>query len=80
MGTVCLRCCGLGGCGGGGGGIFSRIFLDTYPKFAACGGPISSLIVYTTAYFAQICPEQTSDFKRASKCAILPAVASNMHF
>ncbi len=61
--------------GGDRGGIFSENFQYTNQKFAACGGPIFSLIVFTTAYLPQKCHEQPPDFKMASKLAIFTSIS-----
>ncbi len=64
------------------GGIFLRNFLHTNQKFPACGGPIFSLIVFTTAYLAQKCHEQPPGLKmtsRVQKLQFLLVLASHMH-
>ncbi len=64
-----------GGVGWVGGGMFAGNFLYTNQKFVACGGPILSLIVFTTAYLAPKCHEQPPDFKMASNFAIFTSIS-----
>ncbi len=49
--------------------IVKNFFSGNFPfpnqKFAACGGLIFSLIVFTIAYLAQKCREQPPGFKLA---------------